>query len=285
MIYVVISVFCSVLVAVIIKLARRRTVDVQQLVLWNYPITVALTYFLLRPDLTAIDWNLLPYHLYVPLSVLLPTLFIFIALAIKYSGIVKTDVAQRMSLFIPLLASFLFFNETTTVGKLIGLSVGLIAVSCSVSWSRQADSNKSSAISYPLIVFLGMGVIDIIFKQIALLKEVNYINSLFFVFIGAMSVAFCIMLFQFAVKNKAVSIDSILWGSVLGIFNFANIFFYMKAHRAIPDNPSIVFTTMNVGVIIVGTLVGVWVFKEKLSLVNKIGLFLAVISILLITYL
>lgn len=59
----------------------------------------------------------------------------------------------------------------------------------------------------------------------------------------------------------------------------------MKAHRAIPENPSIVFTTMNVGVIVVGSIIGVWMFREKLSLLNKIGLILAVISILLITYL
>lgn len=285
MLYVILSVFCSVTVAVLIKIARERSVDVQQLVLWNYPITVLLTFILLKPTLLAVSWSSLPYQLYVPLMVLLPTLFILIALSIKYSGIVKTDVAQRMSLFIPLLASFLLFNEKASSGRLIGIGIGLLAVICSVSWGKGLPNKKSNSILYPSVVFLGMGVIDVLFKQVAQHQEVSYINSMFFVFVGAMCIAFCILLFQRLKQGKASSRKSIIWGSILGIFNFLNIYFYMKAHRALPENPSIVFTTMNVGVIVIGTIAGVWMFSEKLTVVNKIGLVLAVISILLISYL
>lgn len=285
MLYVILSVFCSVSVAVILKLARGKSLNVQQLVLWNYPTTVVLTYFLLKPSLTDIPWQKLPYQLYVPLTVLLPTLFIFIALAIKYSGIVKTDIAQRMSLFIPLFASFLFFNEQANIGKLIGLMIGLVAVICSVSWNKGGADQKSSSILYPSIVFVGMGIIDVLFKQVAQHKELAYIDSMFFVFVGAMCIAFVILTSRLWLWREKADLRSIVWGSVLGVFNFANIFFYMKAHRAIPENPSIVFTTMNVGVIVLGSIVGVWMFREKLSFLNKIGLVLAIVSILLITYL
>ncbi|MBL1408797.1 EamA family transporter [Sphingobacterium faecale] len=285
MLYVILSVVCSVIVAVLLKMARGRSLNVQQIVLWNYPATVVLTYTLLGPELKDVPWSILPYQLYIPLTILLPTLFIFIALSIKYSGIVKTDVAQRMSLFIPLLASFLIFKETASSGKLIGIAVGLIALVCSVSWNKAGQGQKSNSMLYPAVVFLGMGIIDVLFKQVAQHKEVSYIDSMFFVFVGAMLVAFCILLFQKWGRGQRIEASSMLWGSVLGVFNFFNIFFYMKAHRVIPDNPSIVFTTMNVGVIVVGTLVGVWAFKEKLSYINKIGLVLAVISILLIAYL
>lgn len=285
MLYVILSIFCSVSVAVILKIARGKMLDVQQIVLWNYPTTVLLTYFLLDPSVVNTSWGILPYQLYLPLIILLPTLFIFIALAIKYSGIVKTDVAQRMSLFIPLLASFFIFNEQASSGKLIGLSIGLVAVVCSVSWNKTAGVKKSNSILYPVVVFIGMGVIDVLFKQIAQHKNVSYIDSMFFVFLGAMFVAFVILLFQLLIQRKKMDFKSIFWGSILGVFNFLNIFFYMEAHRAIPENPSIVFTTMNVGVIVLGAMVGIWFFKEKLSLVNKVGIVLAIISILLITYL
>lgn len=49
------------------------------------------------------------------------------------------------------------------------------------------------------------------------------------------------------------------------------------------DQPSTVFTAMNLGVIIAGTLVGLLIFKEKLSRLNYVGLFLAAIAIVLIT--
>ncbi|WP_039054364.1 DMT family transporter [Sphingobacterium sp. T2] len=284
MIYVLLSVCCSVLVGVLIKIARKRSVDVQQMVLWNYPTTVALTYFLFRPDIGVLQEVTLPYLYYLPLAIMLPCLFIFIALAVRYSGIVKTDVAQRMSLFIPLIASFILFNEAVQVRKIIGILIGVVAVICSVSWRNHEDKPNSKNI-YPFIVFIGMGFIDILFKQVAQYKNIPYTTSMFLVFVGAMIFAFMILLYFSWTNRQRWDKDAILWGLFLGLFNFANIYYYMRAHRAISDNPSIVFTTMNVGVIVLGSLVGVFVFKEKLTLLNKIGLLLAVISIILIAYL
>lgn len=285
MLYVILSVFCSIIVAVIIKLARKKDVNVQQLVLWNYPCTVLMTYFLLKPILTDVSITTLPFQLYIPLIVLLPSLFILIALAIKYSGIVKTDVAQRMSLFIPLVASFVLFNEQLKLNTAIGIVVGLVAVACSVSWGKSGSKIQKGSFYYPVIVFFGMGVIDILFKQIAQHKEIPYITAMFIVFVGAMLFAFILLLGKVFIQSERFDKKAIYWGTVLGVFNFANIFFYMKAHRALPENPSIVFTMMNIGVIVVGTLVGLFLFKEKLTRINLIGLFLAVISIFLIAYL
>lgn len=285
MIYVLISVCCSVIVGVLIKIARGQRIDVQQLVLWNYPVTVALTYFLFNPKIDQIPLASLPFQYYVPLMVLLPTLFIFIALAIKYSGIVKTDVAQRMSLFIPLIASFYLFQEAIQLNKIVGIIIGLIAVACSVSWKKDNRSKSNRNSIYPIIVFIGMGFIDILFKQIALYKEIPYTTSMFFVFVGAMLVGMFLLIYKTVIQKQVFDKSAIIWGLILGLFNFANIYYYMKAHRAIADNPSIVFTAMNVGVIVMGSLVGIVIFGEKLSLTNKIGLLLAVLSIFIITYL
>ena len=285
MLYVLISVCCSVIVGILIKLARGKGVNVQQMVLWNYPSTVALTYILFAPQVSHIVWEKLPLQLYLPLMVLLPTLFIFIALSVKYSGIVKTDVAQRMSLFIPLIASFVLFGEILETSKIIGIIIGLLAVGCSVSWSRTDESKTNTSSIYPVIVFIGMGFIDILFKQIAGFKEISYTSSMFYVFFGAMLFGFLVLVYQTLLKKQTLDKSAIVWGLSLGLFNFANIYYYMKAHRAIADNPSIVFTAMNVGVIVVGSLVGVFMFNEKLSFTNKIGLALAVLSIFLIAYL
>lgn len=273
------------IVGVLIKFARQKQVNVQQLVLWNYPTTVILTFFLLQPQWNNLQWSNLPYQFYIPLTILLPSLFIFIALSVKYSGIVKTDVAQRMSIFIPLIASFVLFNEAIKINKLIGIIIGLMAVVCSVSWGKTTTVRSRKNAVYPIIVFVGMGFIDILFKQIALITSIPYTTSMFLVFVGAMVVAFLLLLYMTQIKRHRFDKSAILWGLILGLFNFANIFYYMKAHRAISENPSIVFTAMNVGVIVLGSLVGVFMFNEKLSLTNKIGLILAIVSIFLIAYL
>jgi drug/metabolite transporter (DMT)-like permease len=80
------------------------------------------------------------------------------------------------------------------------------------------------------------------------------------------------------------SFPHILIGWALGAVNFGNILFYLKAHKALANQPSTVFAAMNIGVIVMGTLVGLVVFNEKLSTLNKFGLFLAMAAIVIITY-
>jgi multidrug transporter EmrE-like cation transporter len=285
MIYVFLSVLFSVTVSIIIKVARSKQVDTQQLVLWNYPVAVLMTYFLLKPDLSNSYAEQWPFMIYIPLAILLPTLFIFIALAIRTSGIVKTDIAQRLSLFIPLIASFVVFGEDVVWTKMIGIGVGIIAIICSISWNKQIKDVQKNAWIYPFVVFIGMGIIDVLFKQIAQHAEVPYLTSMFIVFVLSMLVAFAILGYQIEVLKRSLDKNAIGWGLLLGVFNFGNIYLYMKAHRALPDNPSIVFTAMNIGVIVLGGIVGIVIFKEKLSKINQIGLFLAIISVLLIAYL
>ncbi len=285
MLYLLLSICCSVIVSIIIKIGRAKGINTQQLVLWNYPTSVLLSWMLLQLDFSSLRLDQLPFHFYIPLAVLLPTMFIFIALAIDHSGIVKTDIAQRLSLIIPLAASFLLFGENLADKSLAGISVGLIAVAFSVSWQSTSLSSHKKALFYPLIVFLGMGGIDILFKQVTQYSSEVYFVSLFIVFALAMLVAFGILLYKLYVKHEMLDKRAIVWGLGMGLFNFANIFLYMKAHRLLKDNPSVVFTTMDVGGIILGGIVGIVFFKEKLSLLNKIGLVLAIFSVLLIYYL
>ena len=75
-----------------------------------------------------------------------------------------------------------------------------------------------------------------------------------------------------------------MFGWVLGVANFGNILFYLKAHTALSTSPSTVFSAMNIGVITLGAIVGLFVFHERLSLLNKIGIGLAIVAIIIITY-
>lgn len=283
--FVIISVLCSVTVAVIIKLARMRGINHRQLIVWNYPVALLLTYILLPPDLSSVRSISLPWALYLPLGFMLPAIFVCIALSVQHSGIVKTEVAQRLSLFIPLLAAFSIFDESIAATKMAGIGVGLLAIVFSIGWNRHGHLAKSHHWAYPLCVFFGIGVIDVFFKQVALTQEVDYMTSLWIIFLLAFIVALGFLTYWLLVKKEAFDLRSLFAGLILGIFNFSNILFYMKAHRALPENPSIVFTGMNIGVITIGAIIGVYLFGEKLSRLNKIGIALALLSVLLIAYL
>lgn len=277
MIYIFLSVCCSVFVSVLLKLAKRYEIDTQQVITWNYSIAGALTWLIFKPEIPQFTENI--YPVYIALGMLLPSLFVVLALSVRYTGIVKTDVAQRLSLFIPVLAAFLVFEEPYSSMKIVGIGIAFIAIIFSVPWQKQTETSHYHWI-YPLIVFIGMGIIDILFKQIARTENVPFTSSLLVVFALAFIISILYLLYQILVNGLKLTIINLICGWILGIANFGNIVFYLKAHQSLSNQPSVVFSSMNIGVILLGSAVGVLIFREKLSRLNYAGIILALISIL-----
>jgi drug/metabolite transporter (DMT)-like permease len=278
MLFLILSIICSVTVGVLFKIARSYNVSQVQIVGWNYVFALIFCYLSFSPDLSEVR-TLAPWGLYVPIGILLPAIFLFLAASIKQVGIVKTDTAQRLSLFIPILAAWLIFKEDFNILKITALLVGFPALLLILTKPSQNTENKWI---YPAVVLLGFGIIDILFKQIALYSSLPYTTSLFVVFGIALLIMIGAVVYDVIVSKKPMHFKNIIFGGLVGIFNFGNILFYLKAHKAFAENPSTVFAGMNMGVIVIGSLVGIFVFKEKLTKMNYAGLFLALIAIVLI---
>ncbi|ABQ07343.1 DMT family transporter [Flavobacterium johnsoniae] len=280
MLFLILSVLCSVTVGVIFKITRKYNADPIQIITFNYVTALILCYFTFSPDLTVVHADA-PWNIYAAVGVLLPIVFLFLFTSIKYMGIVKTDAAQRLSLFIPIIAAWLIFKEDFNTYKVIGLIIGFIAL---LFILRKQSTNDQNKWIFPAAVFLGFGIIDILFKQIALFTALPYTTSLFIVFDISLAVSLLVVVYNVVLKKVKLSSKNILFGALVGIFNFGNILFYLKAHKAFAENPSTVFAGMNMGVIVLGSLVGLLFFKEKLSKINFIGIFLALIAIIFIVF-
>jgi drug/metabolite transporter (DMT)-like permease len=280
MFYIVLSIICSVSVGALLKFSKRYSFDIIQVIAVNYILALGLCYITFRPDISVVNSSS-PWKIYIGLAILLPSVFLLLASSIKHIGIVKTDIAQRLSLFIPILAAYFIFKENFTTLKLMGLIVGFPAIFLTLS-KKQSDTQENKWI-FPVLVLLGFGIIDILFKQIALEKRIPYTTSLFIVFCGALALALCFTIYSVFIKKNLIQWKNIIIGAFLGILNFGNILFYLKAHKAFSENPSTVFAAMNLGVIVLGSLVGIFAFKEKVTLKNYIGIVLALGSIVLIT--
>lgn len=281
MIFLLISICCSVTVAILLKLAKRYKINITQAVTWNYLFAISLSLVFYKPGLSdlvsaPINW------IYIALGVLLPVIFLFLAGSVRNIGIVKTDIAQRLSLFIPLLAAYFLFKESFNTIKICGLAIGFVAIFFTL-YKKAAQKNEGLNWLYPIFVFVGFGVIDILFKKVAQIKTIPFTSSLIVIFILAFLISLVSILYLSVVKKQKLELVNFICGCILGFFNFFNILFYLKAHRAMADNPSVVFAAMNIGVIVLGSLVGIFIFKEKLNKLNYWGLFLALIAILLIT--
>lgn len=277
------SISFSVLVSVFLKLARRWEVDPAQAIASGYVAAAGLCFVLLRPDLTGLfEQPTMGWAVLGALGVLLPSVFIIMARAVDLAGIVKSDAAQRLSLVIPLLAAFFIFQEPLSAKKFGGVALAMGALVCLIrrreGGAQTGTGGGSRMVAALLGVWVGYGVIDILFKLMARMGA-GFSSSLFVSFLLALVLIFAwLALFQ----KTGWSRRSLVAGLGLGALNFGNIYFYIRAHQVFPEQPTLVFAAMNMGVISLGALVGAGIFKERLSPINIAGLAMAIGAIALL---
>ncbi|HBO38608.1 MAG TPA: hypothetical protein DD638_08070 [Pasteurellaceae bacterium] len=282
----IIAILCSVSVSVLLKVSRKYKIAVDQAIAFNYIIALSLCYFLLKPDFKGLGFTEFflqseAQSIFLALGILLPSVFIIMSKAVEFTGIVRSDAAQRLSLFLPILASFLIFGEQISQPNFIGVILAFLALFCLIAKPAQnMQGSAAKGISSLILVWFGYGIIDILFKQIAKMGGL-FPTTLFISF----AVATCIMFIYLLLKRPIWTVQSVLGGILLGCLNFMNILFYIKAHQSFSNNPTLVFAGMNVGVICLGTLAGALIFKEKISKINWIGVLLGVLAIICLFYL
>ena len=282
MLYLIISIVCSVAVSVLLKVARGRGIVIEQAIAVNYVVAALCCGYFLRPDLGQWQNLLSGWPLFLALGMLLPSVFVIMARSVAVAGIVKSDAAQRLSLFLPIAAAFLLFGETLSVNKVVGIALAFMALLALLykDGGGKGGNNSAAAAALLLGVWAGYGVIDILFKQLSKSGQA-FSATLLLAFVLAGVGMFGWLWWRKTRFNAA----SILGGLLLGCLNFANILFYIRAHQAYGSNPTLVFAGMNLGVITLGTLVGALVFKEKIHSINAAGIALALMAIGCLFYL
>lgn len=293
MLYLLLAVICSVSVSIWLKILKRKTVDVSQVIAVNYLIAITLTLLLFSPTLSVKGiievFNGRSLFLLLALGMIMPTLFIVMANAVHYAGIIRADSANRLSLILPIIAAFTFLGEEITTVKLIGIFFAFTALIL-LMLGRTSEGGEGREIDdkgisrrgsvYLFLIWLGYGVVDILFKEMAKLGA-SFIFTLLLVFV----LAAIIMFGYLFLKKTDWRLKEIGAGLVLGGLNFFNIFFYIRAHQMLAKNPSLVFVGMNMGVIVFATLLGKVLFKESLLKIHYLGLILALLAIFYLVYL
>ena len=274
---------CNVIVSILLKFAKAQGFDALHMIVWNYASASVLCFLWFKPDLQHVSIINTPWWLIIALGVLLPSVFLCLARSLQYAGIVKTEIAQRLSVVLSLLAAFFIFQEQFNTLKIIGIVLGVFAV-FSLLFSHQHDktgqSSTKQAMLYLALVWFGYALIDV------LLKYTTGLGLQFAVALNLMFIcAFILSLAYIVMTTKTVgNRKNILAGMGLGLLNFANIALYVKAHMLLKDTPAIVFAGMNILVVVLGALSGLIIFKEKLTPTTALGLTLGLASVICLGY-
>jgi drug/metabolite transporter (DMT)-like permease len=210
-------------------------------------------------------------------------IFNLIAKTSQVLGVSVASVATKMSLTIPVLFGVFLYKEDLGLFKIIGVLMALAAVYfVSVKGNGRVFSIKD--LYLPSMVFLGSGLIDaaIQYGEQVMVPENEF--PLFSATVFACAACWGVGFVSIKMLRTPMSIQprTLIGGIALGVPNYFTVYFLLRALQNEVLNSASVFTINNVAVVMICTLLGIVLFKEVISPKNWIGIFLAVISIILV---
>jgi len=292
MFYIVLTILFSVFLLIVFKLFQKFEVNTFVAIIINY-VAAAVTGILFLEteynfkDVLHASW----LTICIPLGLLFITIFYLISQTAQRISISTASVANKMSVAMPVLFSVIFLNQQLSVLKIIGIILALVAVYFSTK-TPKVEKTSNKLIWLPIAVFFGSGLIDIAINAANAFYITSPNDSALFsisTFLSAFCFGLIILLVQFFVTKKITiqsvfKLKNIVGGIALGIPNYFSIYFIFKSLDAKVLNSAQLFPILNLSNVALSAIVAWLWFKEKLSPINIIGIFMAVIAIILISY-
>jgi len=282
--------FCillNVVVAIIFKVFPRFNIDVKRAIIVNYFTCVATAW--------AADYTEFNSHLpmvkdfavwTLPMGILFFMVFLVIGKTVASYGVLVATTSQKLSLILPVVIALLFYGEPLTTWKLPGLlaAIGAVIYINADGSPKLPKWSSLTALSLPLLTWLGSSAVDLSLFLSEKYQAANGHNLLFtaslFFFAGLSGLLF--VLFQDLKTGSSWKKKDIIAGICLGIPNFFSIYLIVVL---LSDGwqGSILFPMLNVAIILITTLVGLFVFKEDFNRNRKAGIVLAILAIILLS--
>lgn len=281
MIFLLLSIFLSVLTVSFFKLFETYGVNTFQAIFINY-ITCILVGNLLSTDAIILhSFWLEPWFVYAfLLGFVFISVFYAIGLTSQKMGVSVSMVAAKLSVVIPVAMAFFLHGEVLGVFKIVGIILSLVAVFLiSKKETTQQATNGKWIWLLPVFVFMGSGLIDATLKymQQQFIPPANAGDMVSTIFL----VAFVVGLVVIIVKKESIQLKSVGWGIALGVPNYFCMYFLVKTLEQF--DASFIFPINNIAIVVCSTLISLVFFKEKMNAVNWSGFLLAILSILIIS--
>ena len=285
MFYLLISICISSFLFVIFKLFDVLKINTFQAIVVNYFVAAVLGFYLSN---NSVSFQEIPNQPWFLGAFLLGIMFILVfnvmAQTSQKNGLSVASVSSKMSVVIAIIFGVWYYEESLGFVKLFGILLALIAVYLTSVKEKKETTEKQVSLLFPILLFIGSGAIDTSLKFV----ETTFVQQggvpLFSatIFGCAFILGMTILLYQMVKGTFRFEFKNILGGILLGVPNYFSIVYLLKALSTDGMESSTAFTLNNVGIVILSTLFGLFIFKEKLIWKNWLGIVIAIVSILLV---
>ena len=198
--------------------------------------------------------------------------FVLLQVNVQKNGVVLSATFMKLGLLVPMVVSVLFFGEIPAALQVFGF---VLAVGAILLINLEKDSSVVQSASGLLLLLLTGGAADAMSK---VYEEVGSpalsAQFLFYTFVTA----FVLCLGLSMRKKQKIGKNELVFGLCIGIPNFFSARFLLKALESI--SAVIVYPTYCVATILLVTLAGVLLFKERLGRRQWLALGMILVALL-----
>lgn len=265
MIYLLLAILSSAAVAIMMRVAQQRIHYPIGLLAGNYIVCSAMALLLSVPELNGISVRAMgfPAGLGILNGAFYLGGFALMQWNTRHNGVVLSSEFMKLGILVSTLLSVVWFGESPTLLQAVGFLLAVAAIVI-INFQKGASLSKKSWALLLMLLVAGMG--DGMSKIYEVYGNAALQNLfLFFTFLAALLLCLVLMIR----KKERLGIRELCYGATLGIPNFFSSLFLLKSLATVPA--VIAFPTVNVAVILVVSLVGFLLFRERLSRRQIIG--------------
>ncbi len=276
MLYLIFAVLSSSMISIIMRLSSGKISANLSMLAVNYFICSFLA-------AGYTGFNTLP--LYEPgfeitlfLGILSGVLYLVSFMLLQFNthknGIVLSSIFMKLGLLVPMMLSVAVFKEIPTSVQITGFAVAVVAI---IIINLKKDT-KTKAFGLGLIFLLIMGgSADAMSKVFERLGSSTLSDQyLFYTF----AVAFILCVMLVLMKKEHPGKKEILFGTLIGIPNFFSSKFLLGSLNALPA--VVVYPTFCVATMLIVTLTGTVLFKEKLTKLQWFALIMIIAALVML---
>jgi drug/metabolite transporter (DMT)-like permease len=288
MFYLVLSILASTLILLIFRIFPKYHVDTFQAIVFNYLIAFGVGFVLYgnewkTDNLTFNTWPI--YALLVGL--LFISLFLLMGKSTQVNGLGVTSVTVKMSLAIPVILAIYLYQEALTFQKVLGILTAVLGVFLiTYRKHKEVQLESNSNMIFLVILFVGSGILDALLNFVEKKVLGDFSPALFSAvsFGIAGSIGILILVFSILTGKNKFRFRNVLAGIILGVPNYFSIYFLLMAVRNQDMDDSITYALNNVGIVIFSFLLGLLLFKEKLTITRFLGVVCAIVAIITLVF-
>ena len=284
--YLLLSILCSSAIFIIFKSFEKYKVGTFTAIVINYFIAASTGVF------SASDSFSIDYILNAPwlinsliLGFVFISLFNIMAITAQKLGASVASIANKMALIIPVTFAIFFYNDSVNILKVSGIILALLGVYLSTLKPKAIKGKIDwKLLLIPLLLFIGSGFIDTFlkFNQELYLNDNPVDAKLFSACTFLTAFTFGAITLIADKRKRNFNKATIIGGIILGVINFGSIYFLIQIFNHSTLESSVVFPINNIGVVLLTATASYFIFREKFSLKNKLGVLISIFSMILI---